>query len=152
MKLIAKKPCSFGGKNFVIGEEIPSELVVNPKTQEKLGVLTITPDDNPILADCTEKIGQVHFSVPVHGGEEDFAVDVTNEELVLVTDVLQANAETAAEIISTIETEVPLILIDVLDGRKAVKKAVKERVDVLLPEVGKEPETAAQEVTEGGDA
>ena len=34
MKLIAKKPCSFGGKDFFINDEIPVNAVLNPKQQE----------------------------------------------------------------------------------------------------------------------
>ena len=45
MKLIARKPCSFGGKKYFIGDEIPSEEVIHPKTQERLGVLTILEMD-----------------------------------------------------------------------------------------------------------
>ena len=41
MRLIAKKPCSFNGQVFYIGDEIPSEFVINPKAQEKLGVIAI---------------------------------------------------------------------------------------------------------------
>lgn len=43
MRLIAKKPCSFNGQTFYIGDEIPSEFVINPKAQEKLGVIAIAP-------------------------------------------------------------------------------------------------------------
>lgn len=39
MRLIAKKPCSYGGKKFFIGDEIPAELVVNIEREEKLGVM-----------------------------------------------------------------------------------------------------------------
>jgi len=46
MKLIAKKPCSFGGRQFFIGNEIPAELVADPVTQEGLGVITIADTDN----------------------------------------------------------------------------------------------------------
>lgn len=42
MKLIAKRPCSFGGRSFFIGEEIPTELVLDPAAQEKLGVIVIS--------------------------------------------------------------------------------------------------------------
>lgn len=45
MKLIARKPCSFGGKKYFIGDEIPSEEVIQPKTQERLGVLVILDTD-----------------------------------------------------------------------------------------------------------
>ncbi len=45
MKLIAKKPCSFGGQQFYIGNEITTNLVADAKRQEKLGVITIVNDD-----------------------------------------------------------------------------------------------------------
>lgn len=44
MALVAKKPCSFGGKDFFIGDEIPNELVNDPAYQEKLGVLIHVDD------------------------------------------------------------------------------------------------------------
>lgn len=45
MKLIAKKPCSFGGQRFYIGDEIPAELVAEPKAQERLGVIAIANNE-----------------------------------------------------------------------------------------------------------
>ena len=39
MKLIAKKPCSFGGKKFFIGDEVPANLVLDPAKQIAWGVL-----------------------------------------------------------------------------------------------------------------
>lgn len=44
MRLIAKKPCSFGGRKFYIGDEIPETLVADAKLQEKMGVITIVND------------------------------------------------------------------------------------------------------------
>lgn len=44
MRLIAKKPCNFGGKQFFIGDEIPENIVADAKMQEKLGVIVITTD------------------------------------------------------------------------------------------------------------
>lgn len=41
MKLIAKKPCSFGGKKFFIGNEIPVDMVLNPAQQAAWGILTM---------------------------------------------------------------------------------------------------------------
>lgn len=46
MRLIAKKPCNFGGKRFYAGEEIPAELVAEPKKQERLGVIAIAKDES----------------------------------------------------------------------------------------------------------
>ena len=50
MKLIAKKPCSFGGRQFYIGDEIPANLVADAGAQEKMGVITITNDAERVPA------------------------------------------------------------------------------------------------------
>lgn len=42
MKLIARKPCSFGGRQFYIGDEVPEELVADARTQEHYGMIAIT--------------------------------------------------------------------------------------------------------------
>lgn len=44
MRLIANKPCSFGGRQFYIGDEIPANLVADARAQEKLGVITVAND------------------------------------------------------------------------------------------------------------
>ncbi len=41
MKLIAKKPCSFGGRQFYIGDEIPADLVADTKQQEQYGIIAV---------------------------------------------------------------------------------------------------------------
>ena len=50
MRLIANKPCCFGGKKFYIGNEIPENLVADARLQEKMGVITIV-NDNMGVAD-----------------------------------------------------------------------------------------------------
>ncbi len=44
MRIIANKPCSFGGRQFYIGDDISADLVVDAKMQEKMGVITIAND------------------------------------------------------------------------------------------------------------
>lgn len=44
MKLIARRPCSFGGRKFFIGQEILEGLVAEPGVQERLGVLAVVTD------------------------------------------------------------------------------------------------------------
>lgn len=44
MRLIANKPCSFGGRKFYIGDEIPENLVADARLQEKYGVITTVND------------------------------------------------------------------------------------------------------------
>ena len=54
MRLIARKPGSFCGKRFYIGEEIPEHFVICPEMQEKLGVLAIIKEGNPVdIADAS---------------------------------------------------------------------------------------------------
>lgn len=51
MKLIAKKPCSFGGKRFFIGDEIPADLVIDPIRQASYGTISIKKDDDAAPAE-----------------------------------------------------------------------------------------------------
>lgn len=135
MKLFAKKPCSFCGNQFFIGEEIPAEYVLDPNGQEKAGVLTIVGSDSgeDLDSEFTATVGQVKFTIPIHAEEGDMLLELTEEELVSVTDVLQESAEAAKAIIDTIESENALILLDVLDSRKGVKTLVRARANVLFP-------------------
>lgn len=48
MKLIAKKPCCFGGQQFYIGNEIPENLVADAGAQEKMGVIAIVNDEGGV--------------------------------------------------------------------------------------------------------
>lgn len=129
MKLFAKKPCSFNGKNFIIGEEIPAGYVINPKAQEKMGVIAIADEAS------LPKIGEIE--VPIHAEEGDLILCVTNEELKVFTDILQIGVKTAedkqkiSEMIQNIESVDLLIMLDALDGRKHVKDEAQARAKVL---------------------
>lgn len=63
MRLIAKKPCSYGGKKFFIGDEIPAELVVNIEREEKLGVISAANDE----AGVPEQSGALYSQEQVDG-------------------------------------------------------------------------------------
>ena len=141
MRLIAQIPCTFAGKKYLIGEEIPADVVENPEAQAKRGVLGVMNDgEGAALADIGSKVGEVKFTIPIHLPDQDYDVSVTEAELTVFTDVLQMGVKTTdekakiAEIVSTVESEDLLILMDAVDGRKVVKDAVKERVDALAPQ------------------
>lgn len=51
MRLIANKPCSFGGRQFYIGDEIPANLVADARVQEKMGVITVANDTERVPAE-----------------------------------------------------------------------------------------------------
>lgn len=65
MKLIAKKPCSFGGKDFFINDEIPVNAVLNPKQQEELGVLSIVSDGEAATGILETGFQETDIAIPV---------------------------------------------------------------------------------------
>ena len=114
MRLTANKPCNFGGRKFLIGEEIPVELVANPKAQEKMGI-----------------------KIPIHSDNGDILLSVTNEELNVFTEIRQIGVNSTEDkqklsaLIQNIKSEDLLILLDALDGRKHVKEEAQVRAQEL---------------------
>lgn len=135
MKLIAKKPCGFGGKKFYIGDEIPVEYVQNPKAQEKLGTLAIVNDeaDTPAVE---------AMEVVIHAEEGDLQLKLTKEGLQAFVDVLTSTVPDAKPIIEQMTDGDALILLHVSDDRKDIKKAAEARAKALSPQ---EPEESAGE-------
>lgn len=148
MELIAQKPCSFGGRNFFVGEIIPEGMVLDPKAQEKMGVLVIASADSaePVngLEEIVTQVANVKFEIKIHAKEGDLSVQVTNEELSVFTDILQTKTgkeeerQKISELIQKVESEDLLILIDALDGRKYVKELALERAQQLTGEQDEE--------------
>lgn len=137
MKLIAKKPCSFGGKKFYIGEEIPSEYVLNPNMQEKLGVIAIIGDDNPTPTPAAPEAKPVQaesLEVFIHAKEGDIPLHLSKEGLQAVVDALTNNVQEAEEIVAQMTDGDALILLDIADTRKSIKNAAKERAQALAAE------------------
>lgn len=142
MSIIALKPCTFGGKKFLIGDEIPESLVANPKVQAKMGTIaisggTIPPEE---LQQYTSQVGEVKFEIIIHSENGDLPLAVTNEELSIFTDILQINVsktedkQKVSDMIQNIESEDLLIMLDALDGRKFVKEEAQERAAALVPD------------------
>lgn len=129
MKLIAKKPCSFGGEKFYIGDEIPADRVLNPRDQEKLGTLSIVPGDGKVSAPTAESASGI--SVLIHAEEGDMPLDLTAEGLQSVVDVLTGNAKDADPVIEQMTDGDALILLHLCDGRKSVKAAAENRAKAL---------------------
>ena len=137
MRLIANKPCSFGGQKFLIGDEVPANLVLNPKEQIARGTLSKlngSADAEPIAG---EGVAIPTFMIPVYKEDSVYNVFVTNEELVVFTDIKQnpgKKAEDKQKIEDTIKEITSndlLILLNALDGRSVVTGPVMERVNEL---------------------
>lgn len=134
MKLIARKPCSFGGKKFYIGEEIPCEHVLDAKGQEKKGVLAIVADDAGAAPPATP--AEVHnkvdaMTVVIHADEGDLPLELTTEGLQAVVDAITSKLEEAETIIEKMTDGDALILVHILDSRKGVKAAAETRAQTI---------------------
>lgn len=178
MRLIAKKPCRYGGKKFFIGDEIPAELVVNIEREEKLGVISIANDE----AGVPEQSGALYsqeqvdemiqsavaelkpfdsdnagFTVTVKGeGDNVTAVSCSVEDIQSVVDVLQMNADDGAKAVASVQSDSVLILLHALDTRATVKKAAQKQHDTLFSADGNSNEsvggnTTTDSNTEGAD-
>lgn len=138
MKLIAKKPCSFGGERFYIGDEIPVALVKEPATQEKYGILAIlegdavTPAPNvtpivvsdPVLTICVSVDGEKMDLEPTDDGLQD------------IFTALIGDADTAIEVANKMNDNDALILLHLVERRTTVKKAAKARAEKLQESAG----------------
>lgn len=109
MRYIARKPCSFGGKKYLIGEDVPADVVLDGKRQVALGTLAAVQDD---------KTSAILISL----GEEQ--VSLVPEELQRIFDILQAKSEDAVALLQEETRENVCGVIAVCDSRRAVKSAV----------------------------
>lgn len=139
MKLIAKQPCSFGGKRFYIGDEIPLALVKEPKTQEKYGILAIVDEGEQAMepADSVEII--------IRAKEGDMPLNLTKGGLQAAVDVLTGTTDDAEPIIKAMSDGDALILIHLIDNRKTVKAAAEARAKELNPEEPNTEESAGEQ-------
>lgn len=154
MKLIAKKPCSFGGRKFFIGQEIPAELVVEPGVQERLGVLAVLADREGILAegltDADAFDGKVIVPVMLKengDASEMMSVPLSAEEVQSVFSIMQMNIPDAENVIGEVAEENVLVVLHACDTRAKVRKAAKNRVDILTF-----PETQTDAPVDGNEA
>lgn len=132
MKLIARKPCSFGGKKFFIGDEVPTDLVLNPKEQEKMGVVSIVTDTNVGHKEPEPAPAPVSkITVTVHADEGDMPLEMTPEGLQAIFDALIGKPEEAEKIINQMEDGDALILLHISSTKKAIKAAAEARAQAL---------------------
>ena len=148
MRLIAQKPCSFGGNKFFIGEEVPAELVTNPKMQEKMGVIAIATDGGDIpkeeLADMVATVGQVMFEMPIRQKGETMSLPLNEEQLSQAIEIMQMSTNDAKEAIKGLTDENVLILLNACDSRKAIKD-LTESVAIGLEEAPEEDDAPEEE-------
>ena len=153
MRLIAKKPCSYGGKKFFIGDEIPAELVVNIEREEKLGVISAANDE----AGVPEQSGALYsqeqvdemIADAVANADKGFTQEQVDEMIKSAVAVLEPFASDHAGFTVTVKGEGDNVtavscsaediqsVVDVLqmnadDGAKAVTSVQSDSVLILL--------------------
>lgn len=127
MKLIARQPCSFGGKQFFIGNEIPAEYVLNPQAQENLGILAIVQDaPAPVIEVAAPK-----NPIAIRCEKGDILVEPTDEGMQAVFDALTSNVEDAKAIVEQMTDGDALMLLNNTDSRKSIKDATSARAKEL---------------------
>lgn len=135
MKLIAQKPCSFGGKRFYIGDEIPAQLILNPNAQAKMGVVAIVNDEasdvHPAAVVEETRSTVETISVVIRADEGDLTLNLTAEGLQSVVDVLSGKAADAEPIIEQMTDGDALILLHISDSRKSIKAAAEARAQAI---------------------
>lgn len=133
MKLIAKKPCSFGGSKFYIGDEIPAEYVLDYKVQEKRGVVACVSEEKEMVQDPPMPPEQAPITITIDAQEGDVELTPTLEGLQSVFDVLNSTVDEAESIVKQMVDGDALLLLYESDNRKSIKSAAQDRAEELFP-------------------
>lgn len=131
-RLIALKPCSFGGKKFFIGDEIPTEYVESPAKMEQLGVIKVVKVESEVT-EVTENvvIPDPTLEIVVQTNGEEMILEPTDSGIQDVFNVLIGKVAEAEAIINQMTDGDALILLHLADSRKAVKEAAEARAKAL---------------------
>lgn len=133
MRLIAQKPCSFGGRKYYIGDEVPVEDVINPAVHKSQGTLAILNDEQETVLEMTEA-GKITIPV-IKDGDGDVAdvlvIPLTEGEVQHVFAIMQMTADKAAEAMEEVTSKEVLTVLYAADSRSGVKKAAKKRTEQL---------------------
>ena len=133
-RLIALKPCSFGGKKFYIGDEIPAEFVSNTEAQVKLGTIAAVEVESEVVIDETIVIPDPTFSLIVKKDDEELTLKPTDKGIQDVFNVLIGKTTDAESIVNQMDDEDALILLHLSDSRRTVREMAETRAKKLMGE------------------
>ena len=147
IKLIAKKPCSFGGERFYIGDEIPVNLVKEPKTQEKYGILSILEGDavTPAPTVNATVVSDPVLTITVSVDGEQMDLEPTDDGLQDIFSALISGADDAIATVNKMNDNDALILLHLADRRTTVQKAAKARAQEITTVKKDEEESAGDQ-------
>ena len=133
-RLVALKPCNFGGEKFFIGEEIPSKYVANPSAQAKLGTIAIVVVDTEINVTEPIVVPAPSLSIIVKNDDKEMILEPTDKGIQDIFSVLIGKASDAETIINQMNDNDALILLHLADSRKTIKEAAELRAKELAGE------------------
>lgn len=147
---IALKAITLTGTEYAAGDHIPADAVLPSRVSAlvRTGTIAAINAETPAVGAEPPEIrtNEVEgVDLPIKTEDGVLTLTASREDIVKAIEVLQMNADDAAEAVATIESDTALIIIDACDSRKTVQKAVKARAEELRD--GSEDEAA----TEGGD-
>lgn len=162
MKLIAKKPCSFCGNKYYIGDEIPKDLVTDPNKQERLGVITIVNTDDgksgervpagqsgtlftqdqvdSMIADAVEaataeiqkNLAELHEAGTTYVEMSDTASRAYEDTIMITVDGKNEQSIAVLATADEISAVFTIMQMSVDDGAKAIERVKSENVLILL--------------------
>ena len=130
---ICTKACTWGGVAYNKGDAIPFEAVLPSRERALIKQGFIAPAVNveaPTGAQNEPPVPQ-DIVIPITTKDGVLELNMAPEDIVAAITTMQLNAEQAAKAVGAIDKEGTLILIDVLDTRKTVKTAIKEKVEAM---------------------
>lgn len=125
MEYVALRPCNFGGQPFKTGELVPEDLLINPKNLVKLGVIAAKAETETAAISTVEPKSTITITVNTESGDLD--LELNQAGLQAVVAVLTAKVADTETIINNMTDPDALILLDIVDSRKAVKQLAKDR-------------------------
>lgn len=135
MKIVANKPCSFGGKKYYIGDEIPSDAVKDPEMQKKMGVVSIVrnEDFSGVSTDLVAQVGDVFFNVPIMKGEKSMDLPVSETQIAEAVKIMQMSQKDAVtHVRDHVGDNTVLIFLNACDSRMTVKKEAEAKAKNLV--------------------
>lgn len=125
---IALKPCTISGSKYLVNDVVDTSALSSAEVAALIKRKQIAGNDEGVVPAASL---ETLIAIPVLGEEENFAVSLSDEQIVEVFTVLQQTADDAIKAIGEMTAENALILIHRIDERKTVKKAAEARAKEL---------------------
>lgn len=152
---ICTKSCTFGGVAYSVGDAIPFDAVLPSRERAliKQGFIAKATDPEVLQKENEKLIARIEelekdapgdqetppggekepegIVIPITAQGGVLELTMTPGDIIKAVATLQLNAEEAAKAVAEIEKEETLILIDALDERKTVKRAIMAKVEEM---------------------